>query len=64
MRVTYSDHWDAEVKQRPGELKEVGDNLGGRVGSDDTLVIVRGRLAQRLNITRRGTIKIIYLIHL
>ena len=59
MRVTYSDHWDTEVKQRSGELKEVGDNLGGRVGSDHTLVIVRCGLAQRLNITKRGTIKII-----
>ena len=59
MRVTNCDHRDTEVKQRPGELKEVGDDLGGRVGGDHTLVIVRGRLAQRLNITRRGTTIII-----
>ena len=53
MRVTHRDHRNAEVKQRPGELKEVGDDLGGRVGCDHTLVIIGGRLAQRLHITRR-----------
>ena len=59
MRVTNRDHRNAEVKQRPGELKEVGDDLGGRVGGDHTLVIIGGRLAQGLNITRRGTTIII-----
>ena len=55
VRVTHRDHRDGEVEQRPGELQEVGDNLGGRVGGDHTLMIVGGRLAQSLNITRRGT---------
>ena len=53
MRVTQRDHWDAEVQQRPGELEEVGDNLGGHGGVTVDHGVIRGRLAQSFNIAIR-----------
>ena len=52
MGVTHRDHRDAEVKQRPGELKEVGDNLGGHGGVTVDHGVVGGRLAQSFNIAK------------
>ena len=57
------DHRDTEVKQRPGELKEVGDNLGGHGGVRVDHRVVGGWLAQSFNIAKRTVIIIRGFLH-
>ena len=56
MGVANCDHRDTEVKQRPGELKEVGNNLGGHRGVRVDYRVVGSWLAQSFNIAKRTVI--------